>query len=203
MALAVYSDLKTAVATWLSRVDQTANIVDFITLAHNKLMRTLRVREMEVIDNAYTITAETQNLPALWLQTRTLYITSTSPRTQLIWMDAEKMIERYPLPTLGTPKYFNVVAGQFRFAPVPDSTYLATHVYYAEAAPMSASSDTNWLLTSHPDLYLYGALLEATAVIQDDPRLPIWMQGYDRGIAEITRQSQLAKSGPAMQIRPG
>ena len=203
MALATYSDLKTAVATWLSRADLTSQIPDFITLCHNKLMRVLRVREMETINSTFTVGAETADVPSDWLETRKIYVTSSSPRRDLQYVSPDKIVEYNADAATGAPRFFTVVGGKFQFIPIPDATYTGTHVYYASLAKMSASSDTNWLLTSHPDLYLYGSLLEATSLIQDDPRIPMWQQMYDRGLMELTRQSQHAKSGPAMQTRPG
>lgn len=203
MALATYSDLKTAVATWLSRADLTSNIPDFITLAHNKLMRVLRVREMETIDTAFSINAETVSVPALWLETRKIYVTSSSPRYDLQYVSPDKIVEWNKDAGTGVPRFFTVVGGKFQFIPIPDATYTGTHIYYSSLAQMSANSDTNWILTSHPDLYLYGALIEATTLIQDDPRVPLWQSLYGRGLEEVTRQSQHAKSGPAMQTRPG
>ena len=203
MALATYANLKTAIGTWLSRVDQTSNIPDFITLCHDKLMRTLRTREMETIDAALSIGAESVNIPSLWLETRTIYVTSSSPRVQLQYISSEKMVEWFADGSTGIPKFFTVVGGTFRFAPIPDTTYTATHVYYAGLAQMSADSDHNWILDSHPDLYLYGSLLEAMPLIQDDSRMPLWKQSYDEALTLVMRQSSLAKTGPAMQIRPG
>lgn len=203
MALVTYSDLKTAVATWLSRSDQTTNIPDFITLAHRKLMRTLRTREMETTDSAFVITAETKALPSLFLETRTMYLNGVNPRQAMLFMDPEQMEARFQ-DKVGTPKYFCVVGSNYRFAPVPDATYTATLVYFGEASAMSAASDVNWIMTSHPDAYLYGALLEATSLIQDDPRIPLWKAMYEDAVAQIKGNSQRAKfGGAAMTIRPG
>src|SRR5574343_38100 len=68
----------------------------------------------------------------------------------------------------------------FRFAPPPDGTYTATIVYYAKLPALNSTTQTtNWLLTSHPDAYLYGSLLEASIFIGDDPRIPMWKAAYD------------------------
>lgn len=203
MALATYSDLKSSVATWLSRADLTTQIPDFIALCHNKLMRVLRVREMETINTSFTVGAETSDVPTDWLETRKIYVTAGGGRYDLQYVSADKIVEFNPSASTAPPKFFTVVGGKFQFIPIPDATYTGTHVYYQSLAQMSAASDTNWILTSHPDLYLYGSLLEAAGLIQDDPRLPMWGQLYDRSISEVTRQSQRAKSGPAMQTRPG
>jgi len=203
MALATYSDLETAVAAWLARADLTTNIPDFIALCHNKLMRVLRVREMENINSSFTIGAETVAVPTDWLETRKIYVTSSKPRYDLQYVSPDKSVEWNSTADSGPPRFFTVVGGNFQFIPIPDATYTGTHVYYQSLPQFSAGADTNWILTSHPDLYLYGSLLESMGFIQNDPRLPMWQQIYDRGIADVTRQSGRAKSGPAMQTRPG
>jgi hypothetical protein len=201
MALATYGDLKSAVATWLSRADLTTVIPDFISLAHAKLMRVLRTREMETVDAAFSISAELVNLPALFLESRTMSL-QTNPRQSLTFMDPEKMTSFYS-DTPGQPKSYCVIGGQFKFSPPPDATYTATLVYYSSLAQMSATADTNWILTSHPDAYLYGALLEATSVIQDDPRITLWKAMYEDAVNQIKSNSAKAKYGGVLQTRPG
>ena len=201
MALATYGDLKSAVATWLSRADLTTIIPDFISLAHAKLMRVLRTREMETVDSAFTIGAELVNVPALFLEARTMSL-QTNPRQSMTFMDPEKMTSFYSDLT-GQPKSYCVIGSQFKFSPPPDATYTATLVYYSSLAQMSATADTNWILTSHPDAYLYGALLEATSVIQDDPRIPLWKAMYEDAVNQIKSNSAKAKYGGVLQTRPG
>lgn len=203
MALATYADLKTAVATWLARGDLTSSIPDFITIAHNKLMRVLRTRDMLTVDTAFSVGAETVAVPSMWQETKSIYLTSTSPRYQMHYVSPQRLIEANVNANTGIPRWYSVVGANFHFGPIPDATYTATHVYYAAVAQMSADSDHNWILDSHPDLYLYGALLESSPFIQDDPRISLWQTLYDRGISEVQRQSQMAESGPAMQVRVG
>ena len=54
---------------------------------------------------------------------------------------------------------------------------------------------TNWLLSAHPDLYLYGAILQAEVHIKDDPRLPLIKAGYDEMLYQITRASNRSRWG--------
>src|SRR5690242_9058390 len=123
MALANYSDLETAVAAWLARSDLTSNIPDFIRLCHNKLMRVLRVREMETINSAFTINAETVAVPTDWLETRKIYVTSSSPRVDLQYISPDKIVEWNAPASSGTPRFFTVIGGDFQFIPIPDATY--------------------------------------------------------------------------------
>ena len=44
---------------------------------------------------------------------------------------------------------------------------------------------TNWLLTAHPDIYLYGTLLESAPYLKDDARVVVWQTEYDRRIVSV------------------
>src|SRR5690349_24414430 len=112
MALANYTGLQDAVAAWLARADLTANIPDFITLCHNKLMRTLRVREMETINSAFTIGAETVAVPTDWLETRKIYVTSSTPRYDLQYVSPDKIVEWNANADTGPPRFFTTVGGK-------------------------------------------------------------------------------------------
>lgn len=203
MSFADYGALKTAVATWLGRSDQSTQIVDCITMTHDKLMRVLRTREMETVDAGVTVSAETKALPSTWLETRKIYVTSASPRVDLQYVSFDKLADLNRNNDTGVPRYFTVVGGNMQFAPIPDATYVLSHFYYVREAQMSATADTNWVLQNHPDLYLYGALLESASLIQDDGRVPFWQDRYDRALAEVIRNSNRARSGPSMMVRPG
>ena len=65
MALATYSDLKTAVANYLARSDLTAVIPDFVRLAETRLRRELRIRQMLQVVTTSTVSGDsTVALPA-------------------------------------------------------------------------------------------------------------------------------------------
>jgi hypothetical protein len=85
----------------------------------------------------------------------------------------------------GRPQFFGVVGTEFRFVPTPDSAYTAEIVYFAKLNKLSASVATNFLLTSSPDIYLYGALLQAAPYLQDDARMQVWATLYERALTDL------------------
>jgi len=85
----------------------------------------------------------------------------------------------------GKPLYFTVVGNQFRLLPIPDGAYTAELVYYAKLTKLSSTVATNWLLTQAPDVYLYGALLQAAPYLQDDARIPVWSSLYQAGLDQL------------------
>jgi hypothetical protein len=75
-------------------------------------------------------------------------------------------------------------------------------IYYAQIPALSDSNTTNWMLTKNPDIYLYGALLEASPYIMNDTRIPIWEDKYTKAMASLKGADQRARhSGGAMVMR--
>jgi hypothetical protein len=85
----------------------------------------------------------------------------------------------------GKPKFFTVVGSEFRFVPTPDASYAAEIVYFARLNKLSVSVATNFLLTSSPDIYLYGSLLQAAPYLQDDARIQVWAALYERALSDL------------------
>ena len=202
MALSTYAELKTSIGDWLNRSDLTNAIPDFISLAEAQVERTLRTRQMIVRANA-SFDAQYGAVPADFLETKSLKLTSTNPQTPLQFLSIDALDNKASEYTgSGKPRFFGVVGGQFRLVPVPDATYTTELTYYAKLTKLSSSVATNWLLTSSPDIYLYGALLQAAPYLQDDARITVWSSLYDRAMSELqTADDRGASSGGALLTR--
>jgi hypothetical protein len=197
MALDTYTNLQAAVASWLARADLTTQIPDFITLAEAKLNRTLRTRQMEQRSTATA--AEYMELPTGFLEIRSIQTNGTPQYT--LEQRAPFELDALDDGVAGRPSRYCLLANQIRLAPVPDSTYTLELDYY-EVIPPLASNSTNWLLAASPDIYLYGALLEAAIYILDDPRVPQWQAGYTQVINQLQTSDRRARwSGSPLQVR--
>jgi len=185
MALSTYTELKASIADWLNRTDLTTQIPDFISLAESQIERQLRTRQMLTRTNL-TIDAEFESTPADFLEIRSLKLTGTNPVTPLTFMTIDSLDEQSTIDIgSGKPKYFTVIGSQFRFVPTPDAAYVAEIVYFAKLNKLSASVATNFLLTSSPDIYLYGSLLQAAPYLLDDARIQVWSALYDRALSDL------------------
>jgi hypothetical protein len=202
MALTTYTELKTSIGDWLNRSDLTNAIPDFISLAEAQVERTLRTRQMIVRANA-SFDAQYGAVPADFLETKSLKLTSTNPQTPLQFLSIDALDNEATKYTASAkPKFFGVVGGQFRLVPTPDSNYTTELTYYAKLTKLSSTVATNWLLTSSPDIYLYGALLQAAPYLQDDARITVWSSLYDRAMSELqTADDRGASSGGALLTR--
>ena len=202
MALSTYTELKASIGDWLNRSDLTAAIPDFISLAEAQIERTLRARQMIVRANA-SFDAQYGAVPADFLETKSLKLTSTNPQTPLQFLSIDSLdAESTKHTASGKPKFFGVVGGQFRLVPTPDSNYTTELTYYAKLTKLSNSVANNWLLTSSPDIYLYGSLLQAAPYLQDDARISTWSALYDRAMNDLqTADDRGASSGGALLTR--
>ena len=202
MALTTYAELKTSIGDWLNRADLTAVIPDFISLAEAQVERTLRTRQMIVRANA-SFDAQYGAVPADFLEVKSLKLTSTNPITPMTYLSIDALdneIAKYTAS--GRPKFFGVVGDQFRIVPTPDANYTTELIYYAKLTKLSSSVASNWLLTANPDIYLYGALLQAAPYLQDDARIQTWATLYERALNDAqTADDRASSSGGTLLTR--
>jgi hypothetical protein len=203
MALDTFSGLKTTIADYLNRDDLTSTIPTFITLAEAKFNRKLRMRQM--IKRA-TATIDTQYFayPADWLQAKE-FILNTNPITYMEFVTDKQSNElrQNQIIAVGKPKYYSIIGTQIEVIATPDSSYTGELTYYAKITALSDSNTSNWLLAYAPDLYLYGALLEATPYLKDDERLGTWSQLYANTLSdmEVADQRASVSSTPVVRAR--
>ena len=200
MAITTYSELSTAAANWLARADLTSRIPEFITLFEAKFNRDMRVPQQERRNESFIVDAEYVNVPTDFLELRAMFVTSSGERYPITQMPPAQESEFYSSGS-GVPRFVSVSGHTtadgtmaFRFAPPPGGTYTATIVYYAKLPALNSTTQTtNWLLTNHPDVYLYGTLLEAQGFIHNDPRLQVWKAAYDMAAGSLTRASNRSR----------
>jgi hypothetical protein len=202
MGLSTYSELKASVADWLLRSDLTAVIPDLIRLAEEDFGRELRTREMLV--RAVTTPAADEpyeNLPGDFLELKAIQFNSnpiTVPdyRTPA-WLRAYR---RHSQNDGGTPCFYTIEGPQFLFDVTPSDVELEI-LYYQTIPALSDSNTTNWLLTAHPSLYLYGSLVQSAPYLKDDERVAIWDTLYQRAKAAVQKQDQAGEvNGPPIKV---
>lgn len=182
-----YAELKTEIADFLNRDDLTDVIPTFIKLGEAQIARDLRHRKQERRATT-TLDEQYEALPSDFLEARYLQVGGTSALRPISYSDLMKY--REASDTAGEPQYYYIGAGQFEFYPTPTGTETLTIDYYARIPALSDTDTTNWLLTDHPDVYLYASLLHAAPYLADDARLPLFVQMYQSIIASLNGNSQ-------------
>ena len=204
MALTNYSELQASIADFLNRSDLTTVIPDFITLCEADMNRTLRTREMTVRTRA-VLDGQYLKLPSDFLGLRNIEL-QTDPVTPLQFRNLQNLdLHRASDPT-GKPLYFSIMQNNLEFAPIPDSaTEYTLEIVYYQKVPTLATFTTNWVMDTHPDLYLMGSLAQSAPYLQADERIAVWAGRYSQIIEQIKTSDENAKfsgSTPSITFTP-
>lgn len=182
MALDTYANLQTAIISYAFRTGDsefTAAVPDFIALTESRLNRVLRVREMEA-SATLTLTNSAGTLPSDYLEFRRV-VANTSPTTPLELVTPDFASSEYGTTYSGFPVHFTIIGSTLTVYP---STTATVALSYYQKIPALATA-TNWLLTKAPELYLYGALVEAAPYMMDDQRANVWGTLFQKALKDL------------------
>tara|TARA_R100001594_G_C4043161_1_gene263623 strand:+ start:1728 stop:2348 length:621 start_codon:yes stop_codon:yes gene_type:complete len=194
MALATYSDLKTAIANHLARTDLTDQMDDFIDLAEARLGRELKTRSQESRTNITTTASiEFVALPTDMRRIRMVRITTDTPSV----LQANTPNDLFSNFSNGEarPTNFAIIDDQIMLRPIPDTTYTIELTMSSGMNSLSDSNTTNTVLTRYPDAYLYGSLAPAYRYLLDETRASFYDGLTSTAILEINRSEDEAKFG--------
>lgn len=194
MSISTYSELQTAVATWLNRTDLSSVIPDFVALAGSDIRSDVSVQAMEALV-AGTLTGETLAHPTRLTQARRLVVAD------------------YPLDYVTPESYQDLQRAQSTarvFTSIGQSLYILNGtngdayslLYRAAFAPFSAGSDTNWLLANAPDVYLFAACKHGAIYMKDAQEEARFAGHYSAAVARLNGQEKRAGYAGALQVRP-
>lgn len=161
MSITTYSELQTAVADWHHR--DVTQIPDFIKLAEKRINTLLASRVAET-DASLTgsIGSRYITLPTRFISPTGLWFTTYLPRVEVPYLTPEQL----PVSSSnGTPLYYSIDGANLAFNCPCSAAYTYT-LRYKKGYDI-ASTSTNDILTNYPNLYLFGALVEACTFARD------------------------------------
>lgn len=184
MAISTADELRSAIANWTKADDlETDRLNEFIAIAEARFNRDLRVRAMLNEMASTALSSGAASLPSGFLAFEELrYDGDTSYTLQpksLEWVRAQ------PEDT-SEPVYFAIDGSSVICWPTAGSI---KGTYY-KALDSLASNSSNWLLTSHPDLYLFACLEEAAIFENDMQRGQLWGSRAAALLDQIQRDDQ-------------
>ena len=201
MAISTYTELKASIASWLNRDDLTANVPDFIALAESSINNEIRHWRMETRAET-TVDGQFTGIPSDWLSTIRFHLENNGT-TDLRYLPRAEMqrVRAETQDSTGIPNYYGHNSGQFEVMPSPDGPYSGILLYYAKVPALSDSVATNWLLTHHPDIYLYGALLHSAPFLKEDARAQTWAALYSSAVERVNdASSKSTASGSGLRL---
>jgi hypothetical protein len=191
MALATYSDLKAAVASWLNRTDLTTQIPDFITLAESRLNRLLKLRLTEVEASlSLAQGARSVALPSAFIEPIALWDSDVNGRRELRFLGPTQL----EVSTIAQViEYWAITGANIEFE-CPSDKARTLILRYVQGFGLTDASPTNWLLTNHPDVYLFAALVEAAPFLRDAEALGIYDARLQVAIKEVNEKEGRSRS---------
>tara|TARA_R100000664_G_scaffold4521_1_gene9106 strand:+ start:2537 stop:3166 length:630 start_codon:yes stop_codon:yes gene_type:complete len=204
MSITTQPELLTAASNWLNRSDLSGRLEEFIAIAEAGFNRRLRTRD-QMTRSTTSATTQYVSLPSDFLQARNVNITSTSPPKRLVYLTpdrADDYRESFD-NTTGIPEYYTIAGDAMELLKTPDGTYTLQIQYFAKVPALTSSNTTNWLLTSHPDAYLYSTLMAAEPFLMNDARLQTWASLSEKAIQEIVDADDASRyAGGTLAARP-
>lgn len=195
MAITTFAELKTAMGNWLDRTDLSARLPECIALFEAQVNRRLAVRQ-QVALTQLTPSSGSATLPSDYLAWKKVVWTG-SPRRTLGYMPPEHLDAAYPTVPSGSPVHFTIEGSTLKVRPTSDT---ALDVLYAQKVPaLSDAATTNWLLTSHPDAYLFGSLTMSATLTGEAENGSAWNALTQQALGELWN-SDFRHQG-SMQIR--
>jgi hypothetical protein len=176
----------------------TEQLPNLIRLAEYRLNRLLLTPERETTATL-TTTAGTQSvaLPTGFRQVRKLKIIGDPgyPLSQV----SPNVVETYDYA--GRPTVFAIEGANLALGPIPDSVYTLTLLYLSRLAPLTANTQTNWLLTENADAYVFMACSMIEQHLGNAENAALY-NGLAEGVcAEINAQGVRFRASTPMRLR--
>lgn len=201
MAITTFAELKTAVArNWKHRQDLDSISEDLIMVGEKWINRNVRATEMETALSV-AIASGTATVPTGFLGLKYAYIDG-SPIQPLEVRSPQQIFARFTKRSSDAkPEWIGYDAGSLIFGPYPDSTYTVKGTYYKRQGPLSSAVYD--LFTNNPDLFLFAALAEAEAYVENDKRISLWIAKRDQIALDINNEAKGIMASGGLTVTVG
>lgn len=202
MPFSTTAEFRTSIKNWSKRTDLSdAEIDDFTLLFEAEFFAEARIRAMENVDTAFSVSSELTALPTGFKELRSIKNT-TAPNYGLQLTTPQDLADRFQDGSTGYPVFYCIEGDNLRVGPAPDGTYTFRLDYYKALTTITGGT-VNWLLTNHPGVYLFGTLRHVPDYTGDH-ELAKWDQRYQAAKAVMLAEDARSKRGgsqPAMRVR--
>jgi hypothetical protein len=182
MALGTYSELQSAVASYLHRSDLTTEIQDAIRLAEADMQVRAKLSQWDT-STTIAMTNGVGALPSDFAQAISVRYGADSYTLEALHGDAFDNLSA--ASSSGSPTYFSIRGTNLLLAPAATGT--VTLEYTARFTPLSTSATTNSLLTLFPDAYLYGTLMHMAVWDSDDASVSKYVGLFEQSVVRIRK----------------
>lgn len=206
MAINNLATLQAAIIDWVARTDLSIAVINnFIDLAENEIINgvydetgrvivpPLRVKAMEFRDPTFFLSGEYTDLPARFLGFRAVRF-NANPDHKLEYVTPAVYDSKYVGQDTSALVY-TIESGQLRVGPSASASDTLDVIYYQYPDVLTVAN-TNWLITTYPNVYLYGALRHLAIYCGMDSRLGFFQSSFLSTLAGLhAAQKSIAYSG--------
>lgn len=159
-----------------------AIVNDFIALAEADIFERLDLTEVETHDPAFAVSAEYTALPDGFRGFRRAPRVNGATANRLILASPSQIDDETDPNSTDDPRLYCIEGNELRLGPIPANAITLNMTYFGRPAAI-ADNSTNVVLTTYPNIYLYGSLSKSAPYIGEDGRMPLWKSEYDSGCA--------------------
>lgn len=181
--------LLNAVSSWMHRTDLDDILPSALALVEARIRRDVRCRAMEATASG-TLTSQLLDVPARFAEMRQFLIDD----------EVQNYItpEQWQAKRDSTNNQYTVIGDVFHVQ-LSTGDYQIDYVQWF--APLVDDNDSNWLLTYHPDVYLFGVLAEVAAYVEKNPA--VFASRYQAAVQEVRRVENEARFPGRLTVRVG
>jgi hypothetical protein len=196
MPLDTYDNLKLEIISFSHRGDVDLKVDTFIDMAEQEMFANdeavLQTRGQELTYST-TTTGKTLALPSDFQAMRSIrLVTDNTPRELAFRAPAQMQSQT----GTGEPQRFTVTS-QIEFDITPDSAYDLEIIYFAIPEPLSDTVQTNAVLDTSANIYLFGALWALNEYADEDLKSQKYYQRFIRAIKGANKRDKQGRFGPA------
>lgn len=167
-----------------------------IGLGESRVYRDLRVTTMLSALSA-AITSNSAALPSDLIELSEVYFAGKAP-LEIIALELLRKYEADGTATTNT-LYAAQDGDNMRFWPTATGTVIGS--YYKRPAELKTALSTTF--TRYPECFIFASLVESSAFLGFDSRIPMWEQKYQRSIQDATTDElQRVYGGSHLRVRP-
>lgn len=213
MAISTFGELKTAFDTYQFSNRLTTSYTNAVLLFESVVNRGIPCvdgsgrryvcfpRNMEVSTNLTTSSGSVA-LPSDYIAWRAVLYNEITPNVELDYVHPAYFNSTWLRLDTGNPKVFTIEAGNLKIKPADDSTNVTELHYYQKLTTItSGDSATNWLLTSHPDAYLFGGLTELFALARNREAAELYKARRDEVFSDLAMSSARTTGATSPLVR--
>lgn len=198
--ITTYASLQSAVAGMLHRTgdsDIEDNAPLFIQMCEADLNDRLLLKDMEQEDTLACVVGQNYiALPSGYVSPIALWLVVSNVRIPL----RPALPQELPYDTSNSqPQFWAIDGANIRFDCPASDTYSVKFRYFKKSN-LSDSNTSNALLLKRPDVYLYGALMQAALFTNNDNGAGKWSGLYERAISGLTRAEHRARASVPLRI---